>query len=55
MICGRSEQVRQGLRPPPSTLARRRNDLPQHQRNITEKIGARVKGQSPSNQEGTHD
>ncbi len=55
MIRGRSKQVRQGLRPPASTLARRRNNLAQQQRNITEKIGARVKGQSPSNQEGTYD
>ena len=43
MIRGRSKQVRQGLRPPASTLTRRRNDPPQHQRNITAKKDARVK------------
>ncbi len=41
MTRGRSRQVRQGLRPAAATLARRRNGLAQHQRNIKDKKDAR--------------
>ncbi len=48
MIRGRSKQVHQEIRPAASTLAQCRIDLAQQQRNIMEKIGARVKDRPAS-------